>query len=714
MSLRFERGFDDAAIGMVMLTPELRVVRGNAAFCEMLGRGPDEVAGHSILEFTCQEDVKRSVEWSAGRVKGEEDSELAKRYMRPDGSTLEAVVTTVFVEPDHGEAYFFSQLQDVTEQRRAAREKAAIAELARRALECTDVVTLIGEAMHLVRETVGTATCITNRRLARGEIRNVAVSGEVAEVSIPPGTPSQTAYTLRRREAVLSNDLEAETRFSVPLSVLDSGIKRGISVRVPERSGSRHVILAQRRLEDRPFTVDDLRFLESIAYVVAGALDRAAIEEELRRRALEDPLTGLANRALLANRLEAELRHARRLEDRVCLLALDLDRFKTVNDTLGHTVGDTLLRSVAARLTACVREEDLVSRQGGDEFAVICTRTATDHAIAEVAQRLLDALVEPFQIDGREVFITASVGVAVSEHGSETPEELLRDADAAMNRAKELGGARLEAFDVSLRHRLVERMALEGDLRHAVERDQLELHYQPLIDLAQDRIVGFEALLRWQHPERGLINPGQFIHIAEETGLIVPIGSWVLRSVCEQLARWPREIKATANLSPLQIRPELVTEVEQLIAQHRIAPGRLVLEITESLVLDPPTRPVVARLRALGVQLALDDFGAGYSSLGSLQRFPLDIVKLDQALTASLADGRGVAVVRAAVELGQALGVHVIAEGIETEVQLVVLRRLGCRIGQGFLFAKPLPVLEAERLLHQSGQLRAGPDEQAA
>ena len=474
------------------------------------------------------------------------------------------------------------------------------------------------------------------------------------------------------------------------------------------------MILAHAHGEARPFTGEDARFLEAVAHVLAGALDRAATEHELRRRALEDPLTGLANRALLARQLEAELRHSRRLGDCVCLLTLDLDRFKTVNDTLGHTVGDALLREVAVRLTACVREEDLVAHPGGDEFMVLATRTATDHAIAEVAHRLIDAVVEPFEINGHEVFVTASVGIAVSEHGDETPEELLRDADAAMYRAKELGGGRYEAFDVALRDRLMERMETERDLRHAVQRDQLELHYQPLIDLADERVVGFEALLRWRHPERGLMNPGQFIQIAEETGLIVPIGSWVLNSVCEQLTRWPEPIYVSANVSAVQIQPELVGEIEQLLARHRITPARLVLEITESLVLEPRTKPIVARLRELGVQLALDDFGTGYSSLGSLQRFPLDVLKLDQSLIASLPEGTGLAVVRAAVELGQALGVQVIAEGIEGLIQLGALRELGCPLGQGFHFARPLPLADAQLLLESSGQLPEPAHQQAA
>ena len=276
-----------------------------------------------------------------------------------------------------------------------------------------------------------------------------------------------------------------------------------------------------------------------------------------------------------------------------------------------------------------MREEDLVARPGGDEFTVVCTRTATDHAIAEVAQRLVDAVVEPFEIDGHEVFLTASVGVAVSEHGRETAGGAAARRRRAMYRAKELGGGRFEAFDIALRHRLVERMTIEGDLRHAVERDQLELHYQPLVELDDERVVGFEALLRWRHPERGLMTPGEFIH--DRRGDRADradrqLGAAHRLRAARALARARSTCRPTSRA--LQITPELVVEVERA-ARAAIAsrPARLVLEITESLVLDPRTKPVVASLRALGVQLALDDFGTGYSSLGSLQRFPLDVVK---------------------------------------------------------------------------------------
>ncbi len=395
----------------------------------------------------------------------------------------------------------------------------------------------------------------------------------------------------------------------------------------------------------------------------------------------------------------------RRTDDKVCVLALDLDRFKTVNDTLGHTVGDVLLRRVAAQLTCCMREEDLVARAGGDEFTVLCTRTSTDHSISTVAQRLVDAVLEPFEIDGREMFVTASVGVSVSEHGEASAEGLLRDADAdadaAMYRAKELGGGRFEVFDTALRTHLLERMAIEADLRHAIERDQLEVHYQPLVDLITDQIVGFEALLRWNHPERGLVTPDQFIPVAEDTGQIVPIGSWVLDQACRQLTHWPEQIYMSVNLSAVQIVAGLVDEVEHQLNEHHVAPGRLMLEITESLVLDPGVRRTIARLRALGVRLALDDFGTGYSSLGSLQRFPMDLVKLDRSLIDSIQDPNGVAIVRAAVELGRALGVHVIAEGIEDAAQLDALRQLGCPTGQGYLFSRPVPIDHAKTLLDE-------------
>ncbi len=410
---RFRGAFDEAPIGMVMLTQQLRVLRVNAAMCRLLGRDAEAVVSRSILEFTHPEDVQPSVDWNESRSVGDVMPPLVKRYVRPDGSILEVQVTTALIEPQNAEPYFVSQLQDVTEQRRGERQKSVIAELGRRALECGDVVALMGEAMRMLCEILGTTHCVINHCTATGEVRPVAADGEAFAFTSGPGYPSQTAYTLNVGQPVVSNNLVAETRFSVPAIALEHGMCRALSVPVPDRFGVGHVIVAEGPASLRPFT----------------------------------------------------------LGNPVCVLVLDLDGFKAVNDTLGHSAGDALLKKVAARLSACVRDEDLVARPGGDEFTVICTRTASNGAVPEVAQRLVDAVIEPFELDGREVFITASVGVSRSEHGRETPDELLRDADAAMYRAKALGGSRYEIFDIALRHRLIQRMAIEGDLRHALERD---------------------------------------------------------------------------------------------------------------------------------------------------------------------------------------------------------------------------------------------------
>jgi len=695
---RFVQGFEDAAIGMAIMAKDLRMIRVNDAFCELLDRPADALLGHSILEFTHPDDLNRSVAKADSLMKGD-PAPIDKRYVRPDGSVVNVVLTSAFVEPEDAEPYFFSQLQDVTEQRRAERQKAAIAELGRRALE-VESRSLMHEATRLVCEILDARSCIAFRRLVDGEMRVVASSSPDTDGGLAvPVEGSQSGYTVLRNEPVVSNDLHAEDRFAVPEVVFERGLRRALSVPVPERAGVRHTLIVHSSEAGRPFGVEDQRFLEAVANVIGGALDHAATEDELRRRALEDPLTGLGNRALLMSQVERELRHSARLGTRVALLLLDLDRFKVVNDTLGHSVGDALLRQVAVRLCACVRDEDIVARPGGDEFVVVSTRADSDQAIARIAQRLVDAFAEPFEVEGRELSCSASIGIAVAAAKDETLEELLRDADAAMYQAKETGGGRFEVFDAALRRRLVERLGMEDDLRHALELDQLELHYQPLVSLEGEEIVGFEALLRWHHPLRGLVQPLEFIGIAEETGLIRPIGSWVLRTACAELAHWPEPIYVSVNLSAMEVVPELVDEVEELVGLHGLRADRLVLEITEGLVLDPRTKPVVAGLRSLGVHVALDDFGTGYSSLGSLQRFPIDVVKLDRTLLRALADETGPAVLTAVVELGQALGLRVIAEGIESRDQLARLRHIGCVLGQGYLFAHPLPGADARRLV---------------
>ncbi len=708
----FERGFEDAAIGMAVLRRDLHIRQINEALCRLLGRSREQLIGHSMLEFTHPDDLGRSVARRDAHAHGDIATPMYKRYVRPDGTIVDAQLTSALIEPDDGtEPYFFSQLQDVTERHRAERQTAAIADLGRQALSEGDPLTLIQDAMEIVRDGLGVDACVAARRMTDGAVRLCATTGDALAPSVlHVEGESQTAYTLRVMQPVTSNDLPNEHRFHVPATVRAAAMHRSLSVPVPERGGPRYVIVGFGLAGSRPFGVEDARFMEAVANVLGSALDRAAVEDELRRRALEDPLTGLANRALLMSQLERELRHSARLATEVCVLLIDLDRFKVVNDTLGHAVGDTLLRQAAARIRSNVRDEDLVARLGGDEFVAVCSRTESERAIADIGRRIVDAFADPFQIGDHEVNVRASVGIAVAASGGESPEDLVREADAAMYRAKEAGGGCFEVFNASLRRRLVTRLAAERDLQHAVARDELELYYQPLVDLASERLVGFEALIRWRHPERGLIPPDDFIGIAEETGLILPIGSWVLATACAQLASWPDPISVSANLSPAQVSPQLVREVQDLLKLHGFDPSRLVLEITESLVLDPRTKPVIAELRALGVHVALDDFGTGYSSLGSLQRFPMDILKLDRSLIGSLGEDSGQAVVRAAVELGRALGLHVVAEGIEHREQVTQLREVGCRLGQGFMFARPLTVSAANELLadtHGAGQLGA-------
>ncbi|MCW2982898.1 MAG: signal transduction protein containing and domain, partial [Conexibacter sp.] len=450
-----------------------------------------------------------------------------------------------------------------------------------------------------------------------------------------------------------------------------------------------------------PFGEAHARFLEAAANVLGTALDRASVEDELRTQALEDPLTGLANRFYLAAHVEQAIAGADR-GDELALLLLDLDRFKVVNDTLGHGAGDELLCAVADRLRSTIRRGDLAARLGGDEFVVVCAGAGgAPHEVAALATRLLEAVSAPYVVDGRELHIGASAGLVFVDGPDVTAESLLRDADVAMYRAKEHGGARYEVFDAGLRARVVHRLAIEGELRHALEREELTLHLQPIVDLHRDELAGFEALVRWEHPQRGLVGPAEFIGVAEETGLIVPIGSWVLFEATRRLAQLQeaagRPLRMAVNLSARQLTPGLVAEVARALDAAGVEARSLTLEVTETLLVEGPGAvEVLTGLRGLGVAIAIDDFGTGWSSLGALQRYPVDVLKLDRSLVAPAAEsGPAAALARAVVEMAQALGLDVVAEGIEDEEQLAAMKGLGCPHGQGYVFARPMPVDEA-------------------
>jgi diguanylate cyclase (GGDEF)-like protein/PAS domain S-box-containing protein len=427
--------------------------------------------------------------------------------------------------------------------------------------------------------------------------------------------------------------------------------------------------------------------------------ERKEIEDRLAHQATHDPLTALPNRSLLLDRLDQALRRARRNHRRVAVLFLDLDHFKVVNDSLGHGLGDRLLIAIAERLQTALRPADTVARFGGDEFVVLCEDLVNQEDAVAIADRVNDAISGPFVIDDTEVFVGVSIGIAFPDDNEADPETLIRDADAAMYQAKDRGRARWVVFDNAMRASAVDRLDIENALRRALDRRELRVFYQPLIDLETGEINGVEALLRWEHSERGLLLPGDFIAVAEETGLIVPMGSWVLDQACRQAQRWQASIPdlkplvVAVNLSGRQLgHPRLVEDVAAIIADTGIDPANLELEITESVLMDDVemSEETLGRLKTLGVKLVVDDFGTGYSSLSYLRRFPVDVLKVDQSFVDGLgADPGDSAIVTAIVTLAHTLGLRAVAEGVETKEQLTELRRLGCDTAQGFYFAKP-------------------------
>jgi diguanylate cyclase (GGDEF)-like protein/PAS domain S-box-containing protein len=438
--------------------------------------------------------------------------------------------------------------------------------------------------------------------------------------------------------------------------------------------------------------------------------DRKRAEAQLQHAAFHDALTGLPNRALFLDRLRHALERRRRHPDfTFAVLFLDFDRFKVVNDSLGHSMGDQLLIAGAQRLAACVRGLDTVARLGGDEFCILLEDVRALAAATEVADRIQRALQQPFELGGHRLAAPASIGIVLSGAGADRPEDILRDADAAMYRAKALGKARYEVFQEEMRVEAMARLLVETDLRRALERDEFELFYQPIVVFATGQVTGLEALLRWQHPERGLLSPGEFLSTAEETGLIVPIGQWVLRQACRQLGAWQARfarrppLSVSVNLSSRQMaQPDLDLFIGQLLTEHRLAPGSLRLEITEHAIVDetPAAAGLLARLKEFGVRLEIDDFGTGYSALSYLQRLELDALKIDRSFVQQLgADASRGAVVRTILALGQSLNLQVIAEGVETEEQLARLQALGCANGQGYLFGRPMAAEAVERRL---------------
>jgi diguanylate cyclase (GGDEF)-like protein/PAS domain S-box-containing protein len=443
--------------------------------------------------------------------------------------------------------------------------------------------------------------------------------------------------------------------------------------------------------------------------VMTDVTERKALEERLKHQALHDPLTDLPNRTLLMDRLAHALVRAERRETKVAVLFMDLDNFKYVNDSMSHEAGDRLLVEVAERLRDCLRAEDTIARLGGDEFAILLEDLQHEQEATAVAGQVAQVLRTPILLDNREIFVTTSIGVALGTCREDRPEVLLREADVAMYRAKAAGKDHYAVYHPEMGKLSSQRLTLEGELRRALEREELQVYYQPKVLIETGKIVALEALTRWEHPERGLLLPADFVPLAEETRLIIPIGSWMLEEACRQVKEWQKlyptdpPLAINVNLSARQFYdPDLVERVAGVLEETTLDPSSLVLEITEGTAIEEAlsTTATLGALKGLGVKLAIDDFGTGYSSLSYLKRFPVGAIKIDRSIVEGLGHDRGdSAIVSATITLAHALGLEVIAEGVETDEEAAELQSLGCNFGQGYYWWTPQPAEETAALL---------------
>jgi diguanylate cyclase (GGDEF)-like protein/PAS domain S-box-containing protein len=609
----------------------------------------------------------------------------------------------------HGEAVGLQGVcQEVTEQRQSrdellarSRQQAAVARLGQRALTEIDMATLMQEACSLVADVLGVGLTKVFELDDSQLVLRAGVgwrAGLVGHFRFDLAGSSHSTFTLASSQPVVSEDLDAETRFEVHPLLREHGVKSGISVVIPGQTAPLGVLSAN-HTATRSFSPGEIDFLQAVANVLGSVIERRRADDQLAHQALHDPLTGLPNRGLLIDRLAQALARRRRGGSALAVFFLDVDRFKLVNDGLGHGAGDELLKAVASRLRGVVRPSDTVARFGGDEFVVVCEE-ATDEATAlSLAGRICEAVGDNVEVGGRRMQVSVSVGIVLADAERTDPEAVLRDADAAMYRAKERGRARVELFDSSLRERVMERLDAEAALRLAIDRGELRLVFQPEVSLTDGTVVGVEALMRWQHPERGLLGPGAFLPMAEETGLIVPMGTWALEQACRHATMWRGSHRDAppfvvwVNLSARQLcEPGLPDRVAEIVADTGADPTMVGIEITESVLMEDidAVGAALHALEALGLKLAIDDFGTGFSSLSYLKQFPVHMLKVDQSFVAGLGQDDGdSAIVRAVIELAHSLGLTAVAEGVETAQQMAALRRLGCDAAQGYYFDRP-------------------------
>ena len=656
-------------------------------------------------------------------------SPIEYRLRHRDGHPVWVRDDAVMREGPDGVKRWHGVMSNITEQKDAeaelelrAAQQAAVARLGEHALQGASLADLMQEAVSagvgLLSLEIGAVVELVPSEDAVAFRALHGLPGVRVNDRAPAGLGSQSGYALLSGRPAVVTDWATERRFERSQVLNQVGTTSGLTVVIEGRRGP-FGALGFHSYASRLFKQGDVDFVQALANVLGDVVERQLTDDDIRHRALHDPLTGLPNRLLFLDRLgQATERQRRRRDTLTAVLVLDLDRFKLVNESLGHRAGDELLAAAAPRLKQAVRSSDTVARFSGDEFGILLADITGEQDAIEMAERIAGVFARPFVLDGNEHFVTTSIGIALAE-GGERAEDLLRDADAAMHRAKERGRARYELFDEALRGRALSRLRVENDLRRALERDELTLHYQPLVSLRDRAMVSVEALVRWDHPERGRISPVDFIPVAEENGLIEPIGRWVLEHACRQAAEWCRArpdvapLTMSVNLSAAQVANRALAEtVATALRVSGLDASCLALELTESMLVgdhEELSETLVA-LKALGVRLVLDDFGTGYSSLSYLTRLPLDALKVDRSFVDGLGtESRDTAVTEAIVAMSRALQLRVVGEGAETEQQVAELARLGCDLVQGFHFSRPVPAAEITRMLAEGpAWLRAG------
>jgi diguanylate cyclase (GGDEF)-like protein/PAS domain S-box-containing protein len=694
---------------------------------EILGYTPEEWMADPELwsRQLHPDDRERALEQESRKAQtGGATPSIDYRMITREGGTV-WILDEAVLEPDGaGTPVWHGVLYDITERKlaedelqRSAAQQAAVARLGRAALQDGEPGRLRDQAVTLMVEIDGVeASCIweagrEGRRLhlLAGLEGQAGGAGRRASAA----RDSHAGAALESGLHVIVDDWTSEPRFSMPPTLRVLGVRSSLAVPI---AGKDHpfAVLDLHSTEPSRFTPQDVHFAQASANVLADALERHAADEALRHRVLHDALTGLPNRASFVGSLEEALARATASGSPIGILFLDLDHFKLINDTIGHHAGDELLRAVAPRLRSHLRPGDIVARFGGDEFGILVDRLTDEEEAMAIAERVADAFSEPYPVGGADHFVTASIGIAVTRSSSREPVEaemLIRDADAAMYRAKERGRGRSEVFDAEMRAVAVRRLQTERELRHALEREELELRYQPVIALGSAEIVGLEALVRWRHPERGVLDPGQFVSVAEDSGLIEAIGRWVQESACRQALAWheqrpdERPLDIAVNLSARQVaHRDLADSVAEMLSRTGLEPVNLRLEITESVLVEESASATATleALSELGVRLVLDDFGTGYSSLAYLNRFPFDALKVDRSFVEGLGiEQERTAIVEAVLGMARALSLDAIAEGVENQAQLSELRRLGCDYAQGHLFSRPLAPQKVTELLRE-------------